>query len=66
MFGVVERQFQGSLTGAATESSGHILKFNLIQGNRSNTPKIHFLSEKVPPVRKAQVGPSILTCLMKK
>lgn len=66
MFGVVELQFQGSLTDAAKESSGHISKSNLIQGNKNNTPKIHFLSEKVPPVRKAQVGPSILRCLMKK
>lgn len=50
MFGVVEPQFQRSLVDASTESSGHIPKLNLIQGNKNNTPKIHFLSEKVPPL----------------
>lgn len=50
----------------ATESSGNIPKLNLIHGNRNNTPKMHFLSEKMPPVRKAQVGPSIRRCLIRK
>lgn len=55
--GAVEPQFK-VVSWMPQQNLLDIPKLNLIQGNRNDTPKTHFLSEKLPPVRKVQVGSS--------